>query len=267
MIKKPLISKEALLKIKHQLISQSKTVYEFAKAYYQKLNKRQRIVLFSGVGVIALLLISLSFIHSPTKITKIKTAKAKTDYPVFETKAITTPIAKHVSQLSNNIPSMNNQDSYSTLLVQLDQIKSLYSQQLKSVQDELQRLQSNMSSLASQQDVDALQQTVAEPNKALLGKVDHLQNSVQIIIKQTAQKTWVNPKSVEQYFKLVAVQGFSDGMRAIIDVDGNQTVLSSQEICPVCRGWILQTMDFANQNAVFTKTVNGQQFYVKLAAN
>ncbi len=276
---KKLISKAGLfkifLKIKRRMIIQSRMTYRFAKFRYRQLNKRQRIVLFSCISIIALLLISLSFIPSPAKTKKIKTAKLNTNYSVFEKKAIkpvNTVAAKNAPNLKNlkNISSTNDinaLDNNTRLQAQFDQLKSLSNLQFKRVQNKLQSLQSNMSSLASQQDVRALQQSVAAPNKALLGKVDHLQNSVQTIIKQTAKKTWVNSKTVEQYFRLVAIQGFSDGMRAIIDVDGNQTVLSSREICPVCRGWILQSMDFTNQNAVFAKTTNNKHLYVKLQAN
>ncbi len=254
---KQFINNDVLLKIKHQIITKLRTTYEFAKLHYQRLSKRQRIVLLTIIGVIVLLSIAMCLSHSPEK------TKLNAGYPVFATKKAATS-----KQLNNsNIPLAPNTNNNAKLQVQLGQLKSLSNQQFKTVQDKLQTIQTNMSSLASQQDVQQLQQTVAEPNKTLLGKVDHLQNSVQTIIKQTAKKTWVNTKTVELYFRLAAVQGFSDGMRAIIDVDGNQTALSSREICPVCRGWILQSMDFANQSAVFAKTTDNQRLYVKLQTN
>ena len=262
--KKQLISKEALLKIKHRVIIRSRAAYEFIKLHYQRLNKRQRIILLTGISVIALLLITMCLTHSSVKTKK---TKLSADPPVFATKFATKEAAASKLPNNSNIPLVPDTNNNAKLQVQLGQLKSLSNQQFKTVQDKLQTIQSNMSSLASQQDVQQLQQAVAEPNKTLLGKVDHLQNSVQTIIKQTAKKTWVKPKTVEQYFRLAAVQGFSDGMRAIIDVDDNQTVLSLHEICPVCRGWSLQSMDFANQSAVFTKTADNQRLYVKLQTN
>lgn len=255
-----LINRDTLRKVKYQVTSKSKAAYQFGKARYQKLNKKQRIALFSGVGLIALFLIVLG-ISSPAN-----KAKPKTDYPMnFETPATAKPSSDQpVSPLKvGNSQQSNNAE----LRTELNSLKTSSQAQLAALQSQLQSMQSNMGSLASQQDIQQLQQSVSTPNKTLLGKVDNLQDSVQQIVKQTAKKTWVNPQTVNQYFRLVAVQGFSDGMRAIIDVDGNQTTLSANEICPACRGWTLQSMDFANQAAVFSKQANKQTLYVKLQAN
>ena len=150
---------------------------------------------------------------------------------------------------------------------QLDRLKQSSSKKMQALQVELQIMQSRISLLASKNDVQKLQQTVSEPNSTLLGKMNNLQDSVQKVIAQTAEKTWVDPTTVQKYFRLVAVQGFSDGMRAIIDIDGNQTTLTTNEICPACRGWVLQKMSFANQSAVFSKQTDSRVFYVKLQGN
>ncbi|PIQ43234.1 MAG: hypothetical protein COV52_01835 [Gammaproteobacteria bacterium CG11_big_fil_rev_8_21_14_0_20_46_22] len=257
---KKLFNRDTLRKMKYQVSTKSKTAYQFGKARYQKLNKKQRIALFSGVGLIALFLIVLG-VSSPAN-----KPKPKSDYPVnFETKAQVNPQADQKPALLSVANS--NQSNNAELRAELNSLKASSSEQLQALQSQLQSMQSNMGSLASQQDIQQLQQSVSAPNKTLLGKVDNLQGSVQEIIKQTAKKTWVDPQTVNKYFRLVAVQGFSDGMRAIIDVDGNQATLSSNEICPACRGWTLQKMDFANQSAVFSKQGNKQTLYVKLQAN
>jgi len=254
---KKFVTKASLQRAKYQIINKSHFAYQFCKVRYQRLNKRQRIVLFSGVGLIALFLIVLGISQSANKV------KSKTDYPVnFETQAL-----KSKDNSSSDLTVVKPSNDSQQLQAQLNQLKSSSSEQMQALQAQLQSMQSSMSSLASQQDVQQLQQSVSKPNQALLGKVDNLQDSVKQIVEQTAKKTWVDPSQVQKYFRLVAVQGFSDGMRTIIDVDGNQTTLSSNEICPACRGWVLQNMDFANQSAVFSKQTNGQTLYVKLQAN
>jgi flagellar basal body-associated protein FliL len=252
---------DTLRKLKYRASMKGKITYQFCKACYQKLNKKQRTVLFSSNGLIALLLI----VFGSSSIF-VSNSQPKTDYPVkFETKAAVKQQAHQiVSRLKVESASQNNN---AKLQAELNSLKVSSSAELQALRSQLQSMQSDIGSLASQQNIQQLQQAVAKPNKALLGKIDTIQNSVQTIIKQTAKKIWVNPQTIRQYFRLVAVQGFSDGMRAIIDVDGNQATLSVNETCPACRGWALQSMDFANQTAVFSKQANHQTLYVRLHAN
>ncbi len=234
------------------VLMQSKRIWQLARQFYFSLNSRQRLAALAGSVFIVLLLFII--ILSGTS------SKKENAYPVhFEMKS---------NAVKTEQPIVQNQtNSAQQLQVQLNQLETASAQQYDLVKAQLREIQNNMSSLASTQDVSALQQAVSQPNDALLNKVDDLQSSVKTIIKQTAQKTWVDPKVVEKYFRLVAIQGFSDGMRTIIDVDGNQMTLSIHEICPACRGWILNSMDFSNQSAVFVKPFNNQLRYVKLTAN
>ncbi|MDP1574339.1 MAG: hypothetical protein Q8L78_05360 [Coxiellaceae bacterium] len=257
-----LINRDTLLNIKYQAVEKIRNYYTFIKLQAQNLNKRQRVVLFSCVGLIILLVLVFSFIYSSHHV------KSKTNYPVhFETlqKTIQKPkiATQPVSSVVNSVEK-NNDDK---LQVGLNKLETSSNKQMQALQIELQIMQSRLTSLASQDDIQKLQQTVSKPNQMLLGKMNSLQNSVQKVVAQTAKKTWVDPVTVQKYFHLVAVQGFSDGMRTIIDVDGNQTALSKNEICPVCRGWVLQHMNFSNQSAVFSKQSAQQTLYVKLQTN
>jgi len=187
-----------------------------------------------------------------------------TDAPInFERKAYKQHAHPKIVPLhvANNTHSHHAQFS-----VELNHFKAFLSAQLHVVQSQLQSVQSHMRSLASQQAIQQLQQTMAQPNTQLQGQMSHLQQSIEKMTQHTVQKTWMTPKSVERYFRLVAIQGFSDGMHAIIEVDGHQTALSAQQICPVCRGWVLQRMNFAAQNAVFSKHIGSRILYVKLQA-
>lgn len=226
--------------------------YTLIKHILYKLTKKQRIALLLSLGVIVLVLVLSSVLFSTHKKEGGRGTQA---YPItFETQA-----------KSAALPAAN--DTHEQLASQLSTLQDTTNQQYQGVKDQLQAIQGNLGSLASQHDVKQLQQSIQIPNTQLLGAVDNLQQSVQQIVRQTAKKVWVDPKTVEHYFRLVAVQGFSDGMRAIIDVDGNQTVLSENQPCPVCRGWVLKSMDFTNQSAIFTKKEKDQISYVKLQAN
>lgn len=229
---------------------------ERVKNNYNNANKFQKVALFTGVGVAGAILISLSFGSGRVNHHKIK------DYPVqFETTAkpmVSPTLSKGINSIQS--PAKSNID-LTPLQNQLNQVKESSDQEFNALKDQLSVMQSNMSGLASQNDLQQLQDTITQPNPTLLGKVDTLQTSVQKIIQQTAKVKFVNPKEVEKYFKLVAVQGFSDGMKVIVDVNGNQTALSLNEDCPACRGWRLKNMDFSNQSATFEK---GKNIFVKL---
>lgn len=200
-----------------------------------------------------------------------KAVSAKNNAIHFETKPIQlSPSALQKDsvnylELPNNKRVVNADDS--KLKSEFDALKSVAYQQFDGFRAQLQAMQASLASLPSQQDIQQLQQTVAQPNPDLLGKINNLQQSMQLIVNQTAKQSWVNPGIVEKYFRLAAIQGFSDGMRAIIDVGGNQTVLSVNESCPACRDWRLKSLDFTNQSAVFSKQVLKQTLYVKLQAN
>ena len=254
---KKLFNKAVFKKVQTHIITTSKIVYDYGKNRYQTLNKRQRKRLLLGIGLISLTLAILSLsVNTP------KAALKSSDPVHFETKAYRAN--QSPTQL---IGPEFNPNRTRKLQSQLNQLEVATNQQYNGLKAQLQTIRFNMDSLASQRDILQLRQTVTQPNQTLLNKVARLQNSVQKIATQTAKKIWVNPQSVERYFRLIAVQGFSDGMRAIIDVDGHQTVLSTNEICPACRGWVLQGMDFANQTAVFSKPLDHQTFYVKLQTN
>jgi mRNA-degrading endonuclease HigB of HigAB toxin-antitoxin module len=252
---KKIIHRDALIKIKNQITIKSKRFYHAFKRHYQKLNKRQRWAVFSSLGIVLIIAV-MSISHSTKKTT------SHSAYPVnFETKSQTLkkPSAQS-AMIKSNTQTLQLQS-------QLNDVKQDSSEQYSTMRAQLQTIQSNMSSLASEGGMQQLQKSIAEPNKTLLGKMNHLQGSLKTIMKQTAKKTWVNPQTVEQSFRLVAVQGFSDGMRAIINVSGNQMTLSTHEISPACQGWVLQSMDFSNQSAVFAKQTKDQRLFVKLQAN
>ena len=253
------INKEAIHKIQQQIMQKIKSAYQLAQSMYQKSDKRQRGVLLIIGAVIPLLL--LMILSSAAE----KGFRQKSAHPIqFETQA-TYPHPATVAAQAPLQPVTSTNNTH--LQKELDQLKAVSHAQYSSVNDQLQAIQLGLSNLASQQDMQQLQKTVAQPDTKLQRQMSHLQQSIERIAQQTEQKTWVNPKSVEPYFRLVAVQGFSDGMRAIIDIDGNQTTLSIKQICPACRSWVLQSMNFAQQQAVFSKQVGNHMLYVKLRAN
>lgn len=260
---KNIINKQRLNNIKHILLMKANTVYSVAKKYYQQLNQRQRKILLSsvGVGIMLFLLVILALCHSSHKTT------TKMHHPVyFETKLSSIKPSVNLPISKITLPVVKDQHTLE-MTSQFNQLKTAASQQYNRLDTQLHAIQSDMAALASQHDIAQLQQAVTHPNHTLLTKVTRLQYTLQKIAKRTTKKMWMTPNTVERYFRLVAVQGFSDGMRAIIDVNGHQTVLSPHEICPACRGWVLQHMDFANQSAVFSKQGNKQTFYVTLRAN
>ena len=253
-----LINEDALLKIKNFLYKNIKFLYRWIKPNFKK---RYFVALLSAFLFSFLTLILFFGFHN-----SYKHHELQNNYAVRFEK----PEVKIQKQSSNIQPLniVNDKKSDEKILQnQLDRLKQSSSKKMQALQVELQIMQSRISLLASKNDVQKLQQTVSEPNSTLLGKMNNLQDSVQKVIAQTAEKTWVDPTTVQKYFRLVAVQGFSDGMRAIIDIDGNQTTLTTNEICPACRGWVLQKMSFANQSAVFSKQTDSRVFYVKLQGN
>ncbi|MBX9706089.1 MAG: hypothetical protein K2Q14_04780 [Gammaproteobacteria bacterium] len=255
---KQYLPREKLNLIKLYIKNISQSVYQLLKTYSHKLNKRQKIASVVLASVIVFVLLIVTLVHHRLHYEE---KAVKSDYPVnFETQPVA-PVSKQTAEMQTLT------DKHEQLASQLSQLTDVSSEQYQSVKHQLETLQTNMASLASQQDVKQLQQTLQTPNTQLLTAVNGLQTSVQTVIKQTAKKSWVEAKTVEHYFRLVAVQGFSDGMRVIIDVDGNQTVLSQNQVCRVCRGWVLHSMDFTNQSAVFTKKENDQMLYAKLQAN
>lgn len=254
------INKEIVHKMWYQIQVRSKWFYQFVQSLYQKLNMRQRIVLYI-ISILILLLLFVMFLHSGSG--TVRNSKTKLRQAVqFETY----PLNRSQASLGIKAPQISISDSVK-LQAQLDQLKVISSAQYDAVKNQLQAIQASISSLASQQEVQQLKQTVSEPDEQLLGKINNLQSSLKKMIQQTEKKIWINPQTVERYFRLVAIQGFSDGMRAIVDVDGNQTTLSVEQICPACRGWVLHSIDFSHQNAVFLKHVDDQILYVKLQAN
>ncbi len=244
------VNKENFLKLYQWSVLKFKMLYYFLRPCYLKL-------LISALGTtFVVIVISMTIVHS-------KKNAVDAAYPVkFE---INKPIKIHRT-LQPNI-NTDNARHIAQLQKQLADVEANSAQYYQTINVKLQQLQSTMTSLASQHEVKQLQQQFNQPNQALLGKVNSLQGWVQEILQQTAVKRWIDPSVVGQYFHLEAVQGFSDGMRAIIDIDGNQTALSVNEICPACRGWRLKSMDFSNQSAVFYKNHNNTLFLVKLQAN
>ena len=227
---------------------------ERLKNNYKGFGKFQKIAIFSGVGVAALLLMSLGLSRAHDKIHNSE------NYPIkFETVSKSTS-PKQVNGSAAQLPLKPTID-FTQLQTQLNQAKQHSDREFTALRSQIEAIESSMTALASQNDVQALQNAVMHPNPIILTKVDSLQTSVQKIMQQTAKIKFVDPKTVEHEFRLVAVQGFSDGMRIIIDVNGNQTVLSLNETCPACQGWVLKKIDFAGQSAVFEK---GKNVFVKL---
>lgn len=233
--------------VKESLVNNIKLTYTKAIGYYQKLNKPQRIVLFLGAGLIALLLIIL-----------IATSHS-------------TPKEKHTVQFATAKMQTGNKPSSPKLTLiektqlkyELAAIKESANQHYAAVNAQLRAVQSGLSNVASQESLNQIKQQIAKPNTQLMNKVSGMQLSLKKIEQQTQHKIFVSPKVVEGYFQLIAIQVFSDGMKAIIGIDNHQAILGANEVCPACRGWALQSMDFANQSAVFK---NAHDQYVKLIA-
>lgn len=99
-----------------------------------------------------------------------------------------------------------------------------------------QALQQNTQALVEQQLNDTLQQW---------------RKTIDNQLQSTHSPKAIPPKTIERFFTLAAVQGFSDGLRAIIDIDGHQTALAIGDSCAACHGWRLKKLDFASQSAIF----------------
>ena len=207
------------------------TVYYKLKLSYQHCPSKKRVVLFVSAPLILLLIIYVGI--------SLSSQQETVHYRVNFTRPHPAPppndkkLELKVAQLQNNT-----------------------GKQFQQLQNNLMNMNHLLNTLASKQPVTI-------PNPTILGKVDKLQDDVSTIIAQHQKKVFVNPQTVANHFQLVAIQGFSDGMRAIIDVDGNQTTLGIKESCPVCRGWVIQSMDFTKQSAVFE---NGHAQWLTLQA-
>ena len=251
------------LKLKTHIIQNAQKTYLFFRRYVKKLNKRQRklALILLCTGFFGLLLMSaLSIVFKQPKKSKAHIA--------FQTHIARQPQTQTMQTVETALAEKERLNQ--ALQAQVDSLKTASSNQFQTLNLQLQRIQQALSNVASQDDVVQLQQSAQKPNPALLDKMDDLQTTLKKMATQTAQKHWVNPKTVERYFRLIAIQGFSDGLRAIIDVNGHQTTLTQHEPCPACRGWVLVHMDFANQNAVFVKQTQNpqnQRLYVKLQTN
>jgi mRNA-degrading endonuclease HigB of HigAB toxin-antitoxin module len=234
------------------------------KSYYKKLTKRQRMLIFPIIGILLLLILSFSIFHTAKKSAPMNTHSITFQKPSMILNHQRNNSIKQIPIASFH-PTNTREDN--ALTNQIKQLKSLSNKQIQALQSQLQAIKINLSTLASQGDMQQLQQALSQPNPALASKIDRLQKAIQKLAAQTTKKTWVDPKQIEHYFRLIAIQGFSDGMRAIIDVNGNQTTLSVNEICPACRGWVLKKMNFDQQQAVFYKKLPHQKLYVQLQAN
>lgn len=137
--------------------------------------------------------------------------------------------------------------------------------QLKAQQAQLQQLTDTLGQFTTQhrEDMTQLQQRLQTPNPTLLAQVNAVKQSVHTLVKEHAKPQWISPEQVEKHFQLVAIQGFSDGLRAIITIAGHQTALALHESCPACHGWRLASMNFNRQRAVFE---NAKQQRVTLVA-
>lgn len=175
--------------------------------------------------------------------------------------------SQNTSNESGDFNRVMSIDKLEQLEKVLADVKDNSAQQYETILQQLEEIKKSFPALASAGDIQKLQDYFSKPNVVLLSKIDDLHKQIQKIIQQTSQEQFVNPETVERYFRLAAVQGFSDGMRAVIDVDDNQTVLSINEVCPACHGWLLKRLDFANQSAVFEKNQNNQIFYAELKAD
>jgi len=88
-------------------------------------------------------------------------------------------------------------------------------------------------------------------------QLSQLQLNVKQLIYQKNKVKNVDPILVEKYFTLAGIQGFSDGLRAVLMVSGHPMILALHDTCAVCHGWYLQRMIFSAQSATFQKN---QQF-------
>ena len=252
------------ISIQHNIAERLKSSITNTIHYYKKLTKHQRLLIASVVSILLIVIITLSTFHTSKKDSSNKSGAIS-----FDTSIPIRHYSKNPKMLLKQTDTFQPKPSPEEPAI-TNQIKALQStsdEKINALQSQLQTIQNNLSRLASQGDMQQLQATLSQPNQVVTSKLNYLQRAIQKIADQTAKKTWVDPKKVERYFHLVAIQGFSDGMRAIIDVNSNQTTLSINELCPACRGWILKTMNFEQQSAVFYKKCAHQIFYVQLHAN
>lgn len=253
-----IIEKINLIKVKISML------YSKVCQFYFRLTKKQRFGLVLA-GIVVLLLLVIGFSKSSSA--RVKYGFNKSSPVYFEKKPrIDHRLQQALEESKLKMLRTANLHDGDRLKAQIDGLQSVLNQQYMAMKNQLAGIAGSLSSLSTQQavNVDQLKQSVSKPNKQLLDSVSDLQSTLEKIVNQTQKMIWVTPESVERYFKLVAVQGFSDGMRAIIDVNGNEAALSQNEICPACRGWVLQSMDFTNQSAVFKRLSKGKAFYVKL---
>lgn len=235
-------------------------VFRIAKSFPSRVNKRDIILIF--IINIATLIIVAS-INLNKKSNNIKIPKATQEYPIkFEIKKDRTEKRKPISYQYNS-----QKKEIVRLRESLDKWLNFYGKKYGILKNRLQFIESQISRLATEQDIKRLEKILYEPNYKLIGNLEKIQKSIKKIQDKTKNEIWINSKVIEHYFTLAAVQGFSDGLRAIIDVSGNQTALSINQICPACRGWVLKKLNFSNQSAIFFKKLDNKIFYVKLKAN
>ncbi len=220
------------------------------KSNYKETSTLQKFFLLCGAIIAVLVLVSLIVgsygKHHQSKHAAVTFESASTP-EINKIRNNTYPLGLHSNQSTNELIKIQGE---------LNQVKMSSDQEFDSLKKQLDAVESSISTLASENEVQQLQNAVTQPNPTLLGKVDTLQTSVQKIIQQTAKVKFVSPQRVEGTFRLVAIQGFSDGMRAIVSVKGNELALSPNEIAPACQGWVLKSMSFANQSAVFQHSAN-----------
>lgn len=252
------------ISVKSKILKQFKNRITKINHYYKNLTRHQRLCIAAIISIILLAIITFTIFHTNKISTSNKPNEARFDTNI--------PI-RHSLQSQKLPPKQNNtfksqiNNEQPLITNQIKELSEITNEKIYALQSQLQHIEDNLNRLASHDDIQQLQNELTQPNQFVTSKLNNLQNTIKKIADQTAQKTWIDPKKIEHYFHLVAIQGFSDGMRAIIDIDENQATLGFQETCPACHGWVLKTMNFQQQSAIFYKRRAHQILYVQLHAN
>lgn len=233
------------------------------KMVFKNRSKKSLIWLLTSVGLMSILTGIIFLFHELMASYHIK-KQAPIHFETAPSVIIKTQVAAKIQPL---VKPKDLEPTTEQLQSEIQSIRADLEISNAGMQKAVQMIQTHLTTLPSNTDIEALQANLSKPDEQIANTLDTINHSVNEIIAQTAQKTWVDPATVEDYFQLVAVQGFSDGMRAVIDVDGHEMTLSVNEECPVCRGWQLDQMSFAAQTAVFEKKSGDKTLFVTLRAH
>ncbi|MCP4475506.1 MAG: hypothetical protein GY821_13270 [Gammaproteobacteria bacterium] len=245
-------------KISHAMLRQLRSL----RYRYQQWNRWQRFFVGLSFIVIILLISSTWCIHRHHKPTaqfislKGRAQAISTHTPI---KTVSIPSASE-----SPIAPITNQQRQQ----QITQWSHTWQTVNHALQQQLTGLQKAIATLTQQVEaMQTAQQRQYHDQNLTLAQLPQLKILLQQFAQQQTTVQWLKANQLTYYFHLVAVQGFSDGLRAVLDIGGHQTTVAIHESCAACHGWQLQKLDFTHQRALFTKNQHQKKVCVWLTVN